>query len=64
MQKLPTKESAILRKLEFCFILFYSYSKRSYLNEHVIKKKMYLKTIRKERLFIKTFENDSSLSKN
>ena len=43
-------------------ILFDSDSQRSYLNEQV-RKKSNLKTIRKERLFIKTFANDSSFFK-
>ena len=46
-----------MRKLEFCSI---SGSQRSYLNEHV-RKKLNLKTICKERLFMKSFGNDSSL---
>ena len=56
-QKWPTKHRAILRKLEFCSI---SGSQRSYLNEHM-RKKLNMKTICQERLFIKTFANDSSL---
>ena len=43
-------------------ILFDSTSQRSSLNEHV-RQKINLKTIRKERLFIKTFTNDSSFFK-
>ena len=43
-------------------ILFDSTSQRSSLNEHE-RQKINLKTIRKERLFIKTFTNDSSFFK-
>ena len=43
-------------------ILFDSTSQRSSLNEHV-RQKINLKTIRKERLFIKAFTNDSSFFK-
>ena len=43
-------------------ILFDSTSQRSSLNEHV-RQKINLKTIRKERLCIKTFTNDSSFFK-
>ena len=43
-------------------ILFDWGSQRSYLNEHV-RKKLNLKTIRKERLLMKTFANDSSFFK-
>ena len=56
-QKWPTKQRAVLRKLEFCSI---SGSQISYLNEHM-RKKLNMKTICQERLFIKTFANDSSL---
>ena len=43
-------------------ILFDSTSQRSSLNEHV-RQKINLKTIRKERFFIKAFTNDSSFFK-
>ena len=58
VQNLPMEESAI-KKVR---ILFDSGSQRSCLNEHV-RKKLNLKTIRKEKLFIKTFANDSSFFK-
>ena len=58
VQNLPMEESAI-KKVR---ILFDSGSQRSYLNEHV-RKKLNLETIRKEKLFIKTFANDSSFFK-
>ena len=52
--KITNERECLFEKVR---ILFYSGSQGSYLNEQV-RKKLNLKRIRKERLFIKTFAKD------